>query len=131
MGWRLRGFLRGESGPNQTTPLIAVTASAFASDREACLAAGMDEHIAKPLNFKLLLDRLNIMTKKDQLEIQTAATKIGLYSAAPPITHEKPMIDFSGLHQLRDIMGDKKFAEILGHFRGVGKCVARGCFWRR
>ena len=113
-GVAIARILRGESGPNQTTPLIAVTASAFASDREACLAAGMDEHIAKPLNFKLLLDRLNIMTQKDRVDNETAQNKIEPFGSVS--TNEKSPIDFSGLHQLRDMMGEQKFAEILGHF---------------
>mgnify|MGYP001809835125 CR=1 FL=1 len=41
--------LRAMKGPNQRTPVIAITASATARDWEACLAAGMTGHVAKPI----------------------------------------------------------------------------------
>ena len=34
---------------NRRTPIIAISANAFTQDREACLDAGMQEHLAKPV----------------------------------------------------------------------------------
>ncbi len=38
----------------QEVPIIALTANAFSDDVEACLAAGMNEHVAKPFDAKEL-----------------------------------------------------------------------------
>ncbi len=39
-------------------PIIAITANAFAEDRQAVLDAGMNDHVAKPIDFDLLAELL-------------------------------------------------------------------------
>jgi CheY-like chemotaxis protein len=56
---RIRQEWPGDSGPR----IVAVTANAFQSDREQCLAAGMDGYVTKPIQFRELqavLERCSI-----------------------------------------------------------------------
>lgn len=39
----------------KTIPIIAMTANAFSEDKIKAEEAGMNEHIAKPINMKLLI----------------------------------------------------------------------------
>jgi CheY-like chemotaxis protein len=39
-------------------PILGVTAYAMQSDRDACLAAGMNDHMSKPLSQQILISRL-------------------------------------------------------------------------
>jgi signal transduction histidine kinase/ActR/RegA family two-component response regulator len=43
---------------NRDTPIIAITANAFDEDRESCLAAGMHDHLGKPVDPEQLYEAL-------------------------------------------------------------------------
>ena len=52
---RIRALNRPDAA---TVPILAMTANAFEEDRRACLQAGMNEHIAKPLDIKVFRQKI-------------------------------------------------------------------------
>ena len=45
-------------------PIVAMTANAFEEDKKNALAAGMDDHLAKPINMNWLLETMARLLQK-------------------------------------------------------------------
>ncbi|QHE75074.1 response regulator [Hydrogenophaga sp. PBL-H3] len=78
-GYTATRCIRDELGL-RALPVIAMTANAMASDREACLQAGMSDHVGKPFDLAQLLRTI-------RQHIPHAADQQAL---APPVADEVP-----------------------------------------
>jgi CheY-like chemotaxis protein len=62
-GYTATAELRKRERGDQHIPIIAMTAHALAEDRQRCLAAGMDDYLAKPIDPEKLRITLARWTK--------------------------------------------------------------------
>jgi len=50
-----------ESSAGSFTPIIAITANALSGDKEVCIAAGMNDYIAKPFQIEVLIQKMSTL----------------------------------------------------------------------
>ncbi len=79
----------------KTVPIIALTASAMLHEQEACRKAGMNDHLAKPINSRKLIEILVRWLGQADHE-QNAITEV----SGQPKTLNLPGFDFTELTQL-------------------------------
>lgn len=76
-GWEAAKAIRGLKNPALASiPIIALSANAFESDRQASLETGMQAHLAKPFDVSVLLETITgVLQKNKEIEPSAGGTQ--------------------------------------------------------
>jgi len=101
--------------PHWNIPIIAMTANAMQGDKENCLAAGMNDYIAKPVVAYALAKVLEKWLSVDRVkkESQLKGSKIGSRMAEQDLKPLPAVFNHAAL--LERLMGDEELARTILH----------------
>ena len=99
-GYRATAEIRRREGSARRTPIIALTAAVL-EDRQRCLAAGMDDHIAKPV---LLAEVQEVLSRwlGDEVTIRQVAGPAVAAESTSEVLEKRRLAELGGL----DATGD-------------------------
>lgn len=87
-GFAATAAIRAKEAPGQRLPIIALTANALSGQREICLAAGMDDYLAKPLTATALITVLSRWLPREDPPMEVAPNP-----EVPFVTNPPPILD--------------------------------------
>lgn len=107
-GFAATAAIRALDGPAGRVPIIAMTAAAMPDEVTRCLTAGMDAHVAKPMDLTALLSAVS-----DMLEGRPRRPRV---TTDEPDPAGPTLIDHTTLQELRAAVGPGRLPRLIGVF---------------
>jgi len=96
-GYAATAAIRELEGAGRRIPIIAMTASVLAEERERCVAAGMDDYVSKPVT----LDKLGLVLRHWTAAVDETGTSP--IETGPNVVPQEAAIDAAVIAGLRDL----------------------------
>ncbi len=106
-------LIRKRGGLLADVPIIALTANAFPEDVRACMDAGMNLFVAKPVDRPRLLGAL--MTALEPPA--SAVAPLDVAPIEPPAETRPEALDLDGLREMGEAIGDDGLAQVVAIFQ--------------
>lgn len=100
--------IRALGGHNRSVPIVALTANTEPGARDVCLAAGMNDYVAKPLEIEIL-DR--VLQRWCGIPLPRKPSPAGNGPVTPPI-----FVDLATFAQLRAGVTEESFCQLASRF---------------
>jgi PAS domain S-box-containing protein len=104
-GYEATRAIRAQEEPGRRIPVIAMTASAIAGERERCLQAGMDDFLTKPIDVALLASTLQRWTGSGAVPTSRVAPArpAAVEVRDDDLRRDDDVLDDRRLEELRDL----------------------------
>jgi PAS domain S-box-containing protein len=99
--------IRAMPGVRGTIPIVALTANALAGDAERCRAAGMNDHVPKPIVPEALAAAL---------ARQCGTSVVAAGASAPEEVDGEVLLDPQPLESLTEVLGEEELQQLLQEF---------------
>ncbi len=99
--------IRALKGPRGQVPIIAMTANALTADIERCLAAGMDDHVAKPVTPEALFTAIARRAAPPAVPVQPPPL---------PVSAQPPLVETERLDEYRRVIGADRLGRLIDLF---------------